>query len=88
MLALSIFFGIIIYMYREVGRRHKLPHIHAEYQDEEAVISLDGDILEGSLPNKKLKLVLAWLEIHTDELAANWDLLRQGKETFKIAPLR
>ena len=38
--ALSMFFGIIIYMYREVGRRHNSPHIHAEYQDYEAVISL------------------------------------------------
>lgn len=41
--ALSMFFGIIIYMYREQGGRHNLPHIHAEYQDDEAVISLEGD---------------------------------------------
>ena len=49
--ALSMFFGIIIYMYSEIGGRHNIPHIHAEYQGEEAVISLDGTLLEGSLPN-------------------------------------
>ena len=75
-------------MYSEIGGRHNIPHIHAEYQGEEAVISLDGTLLEGSLPNKKLKLVLAWMEIHADELTANWKLLSEGQEAFKIPPLR
>ena len=50
--ALSMFFGIIIYMYREQGGRHNLPHIHAEYQDDEAVISLEGELIEGTLPQR------------------------------------
>jgi hypothetical protein len=85
---LSIFFGIIIKMYREINSRHNLPHIHAEYQDSEAVISLEGDVLSGELPPKKLKLVLAWIEIHSEDLQANWKLLSEGKEFFKIDPLR
>lgn len=86
--ALSMFFGIIIYMYSEVNERHNLPHIHAEYQDYEAVISFDGELIEGDFPRKKLKLIEAWIEIHADELAANWKLLSDGKEAFKIEPLR
>ena len=86
--ALSMFFGIIIYMYSEAGGRHNTPHIHAVYQGEEAVIALDGTVLEGSLPNKKMKLVLAWVEIHADDLAANWQLLSDGQDAFKIPPLR
>ena len=86
--ALSMFFGIIIYMYREVGGKHNSPHIHAEYQDDEAVISLDGELIEGELPRKKLKLVVAWLEIHADELMANWKLLSNGEAPFKIPPLQ
>lgn len=85
---LSIFFGIIIKMYREVNSRHNLPHIHAEYQEFEAVISLDGEVLSGELPSKKMKLVQAWLEIHNEDLKANWKLLYEGKEYFKIDPLR
>ena len=69
--ALSMFFGIIIYMYREQGGRHNLPHIHAEYQDDEAVISLEGELIEGTLPPKKLRMVQTWIDIHHDELAAN-----------------
>lgn len=86
--SICMFYGIIIYMYREVGIKHNLPHIHAEYQGEEIVISFDGEILNGSIPNKKLKLVLAWIEIHKEELEANWKLLTDGREIFKIDPLR
>ena len=85
---LSIFFGIIIYMYNEAGSQHNTPHIHAVYQGDEAVISLDGTVLEGSLPNKKMKLVLAWIEIHSDDLAANWKLLSDGQPAFRIPPLQ
>ncbi len=28
---LSLFYGIIVRMYMEVGRKHNKPHIHAEY---------------------------------------------------------
>lgn len=85
---LSIFFGIIISMYNEIGGKHHLPHIHAECQGEEVVVSLEGDVIEGEIPNKKLKLVLAWIEIHKEDLEANWKLLSEGRECFKIDPLR
>ena len=54
---LSIFFGIIVYMYNEKGGKHNIPHIHAEYQDEEIVVDFDGNVLEGALPKNKLKLL-------------------------------
>ncbi len=85
---LSMFYGIIVYMYNEKGSKHNIPHVHAEYQDEEIVVDLDGNILEGSLPKNKLKLLLAWVEIHKDDLYANWKLLSEGKEYFKIEPLK
>ena len=74
-----MFFGIIIYMYNERGGRHNTPHIHAIYQDHEAAIALDGTVIEGSLPSKKMKLVVAWIEIHAEELFANWKLLSDGQ---------
>ena len=85
---LSVFYGIIITMYRELGGRHKLPHFHAEYQGDEVVVSIDGDILEGEIPKSKMKLVLAWAEIRREDLIANWKLLSDGREAFKIEPLR
>ncbi len=85
---LSTFFGIIIRMYKEVGGRHNLPHIHAEYSGEEVVMSLDGTILEGSIPKNKQKLLDAWVEIHREDLEANWTLLSKGEQFFRIDPLK
>lgn len=85
---LSMFFGIIVRMYREAGGKHNLPHIHAEYSGEEVVVTLDGTVLEGSIPRNKMKLLLAWLEIHRDDLEANWKLLCAGEQHFRIEPLR
>jgi hypothetical protein len=35
-----------------------------------------------------MKLVQAWIEIHQDELLANWELASKGDQVFKIEPLR
>ena len=85
---LSVFYGIIIRMYKEISGKHHKPHIHVEYSKNEAVISLDGEILEGSIPKAKLILVEAWMEIHREDLEANWKLLSNGEQFFKIEPLK
>ena len=84
-----MFYGIIISMYYLDNKQHKQPHIHVKYQDEEAVISIfDGQLLEGSLKTNKMKLVQAWIEIHNDELMADWELASSGETIFKIDPLK
>ena len=40
------------------------------------------------LPSKQHKLVLAWIEIHKEELIANWKLAQYGEAMFKIDPLK
>lgn len=86
--ALSMFFGIIVRMQSEKGGKHNKPHIHALYGDDEIVVGIDGEILEGTFPPKQTKLLLAWIAIHEDELKANWKLLCNGDGYFKIDPLR
>ena len=70
-------------------KQHNLPHIYLKYQDEEAVISiLDGLLLDGTLKINKMKLVLALIEIHNEELIADWELATRGETIFKIDPLK
>jgi hypothetical protein len=89
MAIISMFYGIIVSLYFFDNRRHKKPHIHVQYQEEEAVLSIpEGEILEGSIKPNKLKLVQAWLEIHKDEIMADWKLASEGNEIFKIDPLK
>ena len=85
---LSMFFGIIIRMYY-APKEHGPPHIHAIYNEWEAVFMISGgDITEGELPSKQARLVKAWIEIHREELVANWELCQNGEPPFKVDPLR
>jgi len=83
---ISIFFGLIIRMYY---KDHQPPHIHVQYQIENAIIDiLTGNITEGNLPIRQLRYVQAWVEIHRENLLADWELCRNGENPFKIDPLK
>ena len=87
--SISMFYGIVIYMYFKDNRQHNKPHIHARYQGNEAVFTIpDDELLEGNIPNSKKRLVQAWIELHKDELVANWELTVSGEQPYKIDPLR
>lgn len=85
----TMFYGVVVYMYFLDNRRHHCPHIHAQYQNTESVIDIEtGELIEGDLPAAKLKLVLAWVEIHREDLLADWTLASRGEPIFRIDPLR
>ena len=86
---ISMFYGVIVMMYYFDNRRHHEPHIHVQYGEEEAVISIpEGNVIEGSIRSNKLKLVQAWIEIHQEDLMADWHLAANGQPIFKIEPLK
>jgi hypothetical protein len=86
---ISMFYGIVIYLYYFDNERHALPHIHAKFQDFSASFSiLDGNVLSGDFPLNKTRLVQAWIEIHKEALLADWELAVNGEPPFKIDPLK
>lgn len=53
--------GVSLVIY---SRDHLLPHIHAYYGDDEAIIEIrSGKLIKGFLPAKKLKIVQQWLRV-------------------------
>lgn len=82
---ISMFYGIIIQMYYG---DHNPPHFHARYQGMEAIFDLEGKIIGGAFPSAQTKLVVAWCEIHHDELIADWEMTSKRKTAFKIDPLK
>lgn len=85
---ISMFYGILIRMFFRDIDKHKVPHIHADYQGRVAVYSIaEGVVLAGSLPANKHKLVIAWLAIHQEDLLANWELAVNGRNPFSIKGL-
>ncbi|MFM8770926.1 MAG: DUF4160 domain-containing protein [Candidatus Kapaibacterium sp.] len=85
---ISIFYGLIIRMYHDEQRHHS-PHLHAYYAETEAVFDIaTGEIIAGQMPTSQRRLVQAWIELHSDELRANWELLRAGEEPVRIRGLQ
>ncbi len=86
---ISRFFGIVIRMFAEPGAPHHRPHLHAYYQDRVGIFAIDTiELIGGELPARETRLVLAWTEIHLQELLDDWTALQGGLLPFKIEPLR
>ena len=86
---ISMFYGLIIAMYYLDTRQHNLPHIHVKYGEMEGIYEIpSGTLIEGSLPSNKEKLVKAWIEIHHEDLMANWQLAVTGNKVYSIDPLK
>ena len=69
--------------------KHHAPHIHVRYNEFKVVLGIpEGEVLEGDLPKRQMKLVQAWIELHRDDLMADWILASSGQTPFKIDPLR
>lgn len=85
---ISMFYGIIIRMYFAPGE-HPPPHFQVYYAEYKATVDIRTcELIEGDLPRKQLKLVLAWAELHQEELMHDWDLVMRGEEPLKIKPLQ
>ncbi len=83
---ISRFFGISITMYFD---DHGPPHFHARHADGEAKVRIDVlEVIDSTLDRRHVRLVLAWAELHQDELAENWRRARAGETLNDIEPLR
>ncbi len=79
------FYGISIYMYMN---EHQPPHFHVRYGEYEAEITIKEGIVTGSLPRRALRMIYDWLDVHQEELIANWERLENHQSPIKIDPLK
>jgi len=82
---ISIFFGIVIYMYYD---DHLPPHFHAMYEGLEAMFDLNGNLLKGTMSPRALRLIKEWTTIHRSELEENWERAGRNIPLNWIEPLR
>ena len=81
---LSRFLGIVIGMF---PREHAPPHFHAVYGEYQVTTEIQSGVVHGDFPKRALRHVLEWLDLHQEELLADWDLIQAGRPANKIAPL-
>ena len=83
---LSEFYGITISMY---FNDHAPPHFHAYYSGRSALIGIETrEVIVGSLPDRALRLVKEWAELHQGELRANWAIAQVEGDLQRIEGLR
>jgi hypothetical protein len=59
--AISMFYGIIIYMFFFDDKKHHRPHIHAHYSDHSAVIAIEGgEVLKNRMPTRPRVVFQRW----------------------------
>jgi hypothetical protein len=82
--------GVQIYsLFHGRGHEHPPPHFHEYYGEFTATVDIQScELTSGYLPGKQTKLVLAWAALHQEELLADWQLVMNGEEPFKIQPLQ
>ena len=67
---------------------HMPPHFHAQYGENKILVDIqNATVIKGVFPSKQLKLVLAWCEIHREELMINWENVLRHELLNRINPL-
>lgn len=67
----------------------RMMHRNFYYAEHKAKVDIRTcEVIDGRLPKKQTKLVLAWAELHQEDLMANWELVMNDEEPFKIQPLQ
>jgi Domain of unknown function (DUF4160) len=83
---ISRFFGITIAMFFD---DHGFPHFHARHAEDEAKVRIDNlEVIDSNLGRRQLRFVLAWAELHQEELEENWRRARSGETLQEIEPLQ
>ena len=83
---ISRFMGITITMFFD---DHGPPHFHARAAEHKAKVRIDTlEVIASDLRRRELRLVLAWAEMHAEELDSNWRRAREGETLQSIEPLQ
>ncbi|MBI5487404.1 MAG: DUF4160 domain-containing protein [Deltaproteobacteria bacterium] len=81
----SRFFGIVVRMFFD---EHPPARFHADYSEFLAVVRVQPiEVLESTLPQRALSMVLEWAARNQAGLIENWDRLRGGQSVKRLPRL-
>jgi len=82
---ISTFYGLIVLMN---FKDHTPPHFHVWYGDYKITITIQEGIVTGKMPQRALKMIFEWLELHKKELLQEWEKAQKGEPLSQITPLK
>jgi hypothetical protein len=82
-------YGIIVSMFFEINDKHHLPHVHVRHQGMKASFAIeDSRLLAAEIPVRQQRMVQVWIDLHQEQLMADWELASNGEQPFRIDPLK
>ena len=81
---ISTFYGLIILMN---FKDQAPPHFHVWYGEYKITVTISDGIVTGKMPQRALKMVFEWLELHREELLQEWEKAQKGEKLTQITPL-
>lgn len=85
---ISRFSGIVVILNGNGNDDPKKPRIDVYYGDYYAVMTLDGQVLEGKLPFDQMIIMIGWLKFYEEDIYRNWALEISGGFTDKVPQLK
>jgi integrase len=86
---ISAFYGLVMAFSGHTSRRDTKPFLLAIHDGRDAALDINTlELAYRQLPDQKLLLAKAWIELHREELIASWQLGKATGDYFKIAPLQ
>ena len=67
---------------------HAPPHFHAWYGEYKVTVTIQNGIVTGEMPQRALKMIFEWLELHREELFSTWEKAQTGEKLMYIEPLK
>lgn len=81
---ISRFFGMVIAMH---AKDHPPPHFHAKHGDCRAIIDITtGELLDGAMSSRALRLIQDSAELHRDELFADFEESQKDNPNVRSIP--
>ena len=67
---------------------HHPPYFHAEYGEQEAIVSIDTlAVIAGKLPPRAMGMVAEWASLHQEELMSAWHKAENLEPVERVDPL-
>ncbi|WP_278278306.1 DUF4160 domain-containing protein [Acetobacterium wieringae] len=63
------------------------PKYSVKYGDHQAVVSLDGELLAGSIPKRQFKILVGWLALREEDVYRAWYKAVKSEHFDKVEPL-
>jgi hypothetical protein len=74
-------------MYWKDNKRHKMPHIHAMFNNQAAVFDFNGNCLAGDIGHRASRLVKEFVKARRGDLEVAWKCALAGEEIQWVKPI-